>query len=150
MIKWELYDYNNLSIDLLYNILNIRQEVFIIEQNCNYLDADNFDQFSFHLLGFLDDKLIAYMRIVKPNHIYKDLSFGRILVKKEHRGQNIGRQLMKKAINLFSPDYSCIIISAQLYLREFYNEFNFNTIGEQYLEDNIPHIKMIRNGYFVL
>jgi len=146
MITWEVLHYDDLSRDLLYSILKIRQEVFILEQNCNYLDADNIDQHSHHLLGVLDNELIAYMRIVQPNHIYKELSFGRILVKKEHRGKSIGRQLMQKAINIFSPDYKCIVMSAQLYLVDFYQDFNFKIHGEEYLEDNIPHIKMIRNG----
>ena len=146
MINWELVHYNNLSRDLLYNILKIRQEVFVIEQNCNYLDVDNIDHYSNHLLGYFDDKLVAYMRIVPPRYIYKHLSFGRILVKKEYRGKSIGRELMKKAINIFSTDHQIIVMSAQLYLVEFYQEFNFNIEGEEYLEDNIPHIKMIRNG----
>ena len=146
MITWKVLHYDDLSRDLLYSILKIRQEVFVVEQSCNYLDADNIDKNSHHLLGFLDNKLIAYMRIVQPNQIYKELSFGRILVKKEHRGKSIGRQLMKKAINIFSSDYKCIVMSAQLYLINFYQEFNFKIDGEEYLEDNIPHIKMIRYG----
>ena len=146
MIIWEVLHYDDLSRDLLYSILKIRQEVFILEQNCNYLDADNIDQHSHHLLGVLDNELIAYMRIVQPNQIYTELSFGRILVKKEHRGKSVGRQLMQQAISIFSPDYKCIVMSAQLYLVDFYQDFNFKIHGEEYLEDNIPHIKMIRNG----
>ena len=146
MITWDVLHYDDLSRDLLYSILKIRQEVFILEQNCNYLDADNIDQHSHHLLGVLDNELIAYMRIVQPNQIYTELSFGRILVKKEHRGKSVGRQLMQQAINIFSPDYKCIVKSAQLYLVDFYQDFNFKIHGEEYLEDNIPHIKMIRNG----
>ena len=146
MIIWEVLHYDDLSRDILYSILKIRQEVFILEQNCNFLDADNIDQHSHHLLGVLDNELIAYMRIVQPNQIYTELSFGRILVKKEHRGKSVGRQLMQQAINIFSPDYKCIVMSAQLYLVDFYQDFNFKIHGEEYLEDNIPHIKMIRNG----
>ena len=146
MINWELKYYNDLSQNLLYKILKIRQEVFIIEQNCNYLDADNIDQNSHHLIGLVDNEIIAYMRIVKPSYIYKELSFGRILVKKKYRGEGIGRQLMKKAIDLFGPQHKSIVMSAQLYLVDFYQDFNFIVHGEQYLEDNIPHIKMIRNG----
>ena len=146
MISWKIKHYNELSRDLLYLILKIRQEVFIIEQNCNYLDADSIDESSHHLLGFLDGDLIAYMRIVDPGKIYKNVSFGRILVRKEHRGEGVGHQLMKKAIDFCDPKHRCIVMSAQLYLLEFYKEFDFFPTGEEYLEDNIPHIKMVRNG----
>jgi len=146
MIKWELKYYDDLSQKLLYKILKIRQEVFIIEQNCNYLDADNIDQNAHHLIGLIDDEIITYMRIVKPSYVYKELSFGRILVKKEYRGEGIGRQLMKKAIDIFGAQHNSIVMSAQLYLVGFYKDFDFIVYGEQYLEDNIPHIKMIRNG----
>jgi len=146
MIIWELKYYNDLSQSLLYKILKIRQEVFIIEQNCNYLDADNIDQHSHHLIGLVDNEIIAYMRIVKPGYVYKELSFGRILVKKQYRGEGIGRQLMKQAIDIFGPQQKSIVMSAQLYLVDFYQDFDFSIHGEQYLEDNIPHIKMIRNG----
>ena len=146
MIIWKCKHYNNLSTNELYRILKIRQEVFIIEQNCNYLDADNIDQHSHHLIGLVDNEIIAYMRIVKPSYVYKELSFGRILVKKQYRGEGIGRQLMKKAIDIFGPQYNVIVMSAQLYLIDFYQDFDFIVHGEQYLEDNIPHIKMVRNG----
>ena len=146
MINWQLYQYSELSKELLYKILKIRQEVFIIEQNCNYLDADGIDQYSSHLLGSVNGELIAYMRIVNPGKIYKNLSFGRILVKKKYRNEGIGKKLMVKAIALFELKYSNIIISAQFYLLDFYKDFDFKPIGNKYLEDNIPHIKMIRHG----
>ena len=146
MISWKLKYYNELSIEMLYMILRVRQEVFIIEQNCNYLDADGVDKKSYHLLGFSDDILVAYMRIVESNSLSTQISFGRILVKRDFRGKGIGRQLMKKAIDLFSPKHDCIVMSAQIYLLDFYRDFNFQSIGEEYLEDNITHIKMIRHG----
>ena len=146
MISWKLKYYNELSIEMLYMILRIRQEVFIIEQNCNYLDADGVDQKSHHLLGFLDNTLVSYMRIVNSDPLSKHISFGRILVKRDFRGKGIGRQLMQKAIDLFSPKHDSIVMSAQMYLLDFYRDFNFQSIGEEYLEDNIPHIKMIRHG----
>ena len=146
MISWKLKYYNELSIEMLYMILRIRQEVFIIEQNCNYLDADGVDQKSYHLLGFLDNTLVSYMRIVNSDPLSKHISFGRILVKRDFRGKGIGRQLMQKAIDLFSSKHDSIVMSAQMYLLDFYRDFNFQSIGEEYLEDNIPHIKMIRHG----
>ncbi len=131
---------------MLYMILRIRQEVFIIEQNCHYLDADGVDQKSYHLLGFSDNILVSYMRIVNSDSLSEQISFGRILVKRDFRGKGIGRQLMQKAIDLFSPKHDAIVMSAQMYLLDFYRDFNFQSIGEEYLEDNIPHIKMIRYG----
>ena len=146
MINWELTKYSDLSKDLLYQILKIRQEVFVIEQNCNYLDADSEDQYSYHLIGFKNGIIVAYMRIVNPGRVYEYLSFGRILVKKEYRGLGLGYQLVQKALDLFSTKNPSIIMSAQLYLINFYKKFNFHPIGDEYLEDDIPHIKMIRNG----
>ena len=146
MITWELKYYNELSSDLLYLILKIRQEVFVIEQKCNYLDADNLDQYSKHLIGFKDEKIVAYMRIVDSNKLYEYVSFGRILVVKEYRGMGLGIDLMNQALHMISIPGDSIIMSAQSYLIDFYKKFDFNTIGEEYLEDNIPHVKMIRNG----
>jgi len=146
MISWKLKYYHELSSDLLYLILKTRQEVFVIEQKCNYLDADNLDQYARHLIGFKDDKIVAYMRIVDQHKLYNHISFGRILVVKEYRGIGLGIDLMKQAINLISVPGGSIVMSAQSYLIDFYIKFGFYTIGEDYLEDNIPHIKMIRNG----
>ena len=145
-MSWQLKHYHELSSDLLYQILKLRQEVFIIEQNCNYLDADGYDQYSQHLMGFKNGRLIAYMRIVEAGQIYKNISFGRILIRKEYRRIGLGRKLMKQALLHFNDNNLTIVMSAQLYLVNFYNQFNFDVIGTEYLEDDIPHIKMIRNG----
>ena len=112
----------------------------------DYLDADNLDQYSKHLIGLKDDKIVAYMRIVDPHQLYNHISFGRILVVKEFRGIGVGIDLMKQAIDMISVPGDSIVMSAQSYLIDFYRKFGFCTIGEEYLEDNIPHIKMIRNG----
>ncbi len=145
MINWGCKHYNNLSTNELYQILKIRQEVFIIEQDCNYLDADDYDQISQHLMCFDNDHLVAYMRIVPPCDLFKITSFGRILVKKQFRGHGLGRNLVQKGIDLL-PNGIAICMSAQIYLTKFYQEFGFKIIGDEYLEDEIPHIKMIRNG----
>ena len=145
MKSWIFKHYNELSLDELYLILKIRQEIFIVEQNCSYLDADNLDKTARHLMGYKDEELIAYMRVVDANQIYKTISFGRILVKDKFRKSGVGRELMKEAIALF-PKNEIITISAQVYLKQFYKEFNFEPVGQEYLEDGIPHIKMIRNG----
>ena len=145
MISWVHKYYNNLLRDELYEILRLRQEVFIIEQNCNYLDADNYDKQSLHLMGYKKNQLIAYMRILPEKVLYLNTSFGRILVKKEYRDLGIGKELLKRGIDLCSPNKT-IVMSAQLYLIKFYQIFGFKSVGEEYLEDEIPHIKMIRNG----
>ena len=145
MINWSHKKYEDLSRDELYKILRLRQEVFIIEQKCNYLDADNHDITSTHLIAYQDDKIIAYMRIVPAGTIYSNISFGRILVKKEYRNLGLGKELLKRGLDLFSPD-TILVMSAQVYLVKFYEYFGFNIIGEEYLEDEILHIKIIRNG----
>jgi len=141
---WNCKDYNDLSKDELYDILKIRQEVFIIEQNCNYLDADSFDQVSQHLTCYKQSELIAYMRIVPEGEIYPNISFGRILVKQKFRKIGLGKEIIQRAINVFPKD-TTIVMSAQLYLTQLYENFGFKIIGKEYLEDEIPHIKMIRN-----
>ena len=145
MIKWVYKDYADLSRDELYEILSLRQEVFIMEQNCNYLDADNYDLQSSHLMAYKNNQLIAYMRIVSAGVIYLNISFGRILVKKEYRNLGVGKELLKRGVGLFSPE-TILVMSAQVYLIKFYEYFGFHSVGEEYLEDEIPHIKMIRNG----
>ena len=144
-MKWYCKDYNELSVDELYSILRVRQEVFIIEQNCNYLDADNYDKTSKHLMCVKNQELIAYMRIIPIQGMFETIYFGRILVKKEFRKMGLGALLINKGIELFSKS-EVISMSAQLYLKDMYMRFGFTPIGEEYLEDNIPHIKMIRNG----
>ena len=146
MIIWKIKYYSELSTDLLYQILKVRQEVFIIEQKCNYLDADEFDQFSYHLMGFKKNKLVAYMRIVREGYIYENMSFGRILVIKEYRKLGIGQSLIEQALSHFAKFKKVIVLSAQSYLINFYEKYNFEKVGNEYLEDNIPHIKMIRHG----
>ena len=116
-----------------------------MEQNCPYLDADNLDKTAQHLMGYKEGELIAYMRIIDANQIQKTISFGRILVKDKFRKLGVGRELIKEAITLF-PKNEIITMSAQVYLKQFYKEFNFEPIGQEYLEDGILHIKMIRNG----
>ena len=145
MITWVYKKYNDLSIDELYSILKIRQQVFIIEQACNYLDADGYDQKSMHLIAYKQNSIVAYMRIVNAGEIDNNISFGRILVHKKFRKRGIGHQLVMKGINFFAKNET-IVMSAQCYLERFYNNLGFQKIGSEYLEDNIPHVKMIRNG----
>lgn len=139
------YNYNELSADQLYEILKLRAEVFVVEQNCAYQDLDNKDNKALHLIGEINNKIVAYTRIFKKGDYFINSSIGRVLVKKEFRKKEYGKIIMKKSIERIKqdPKEEKIELSAQKYLINFYKEFGFKKIGEEYIEDNIPHIKMI-------
>lgn len=124
----------------------LRQEVFIVEQNCPYLDADGKDKYSWHLLGYNDKgKLAAYARIVFPGVSYKEVSIGRVVSSKEQRRTGIGKELMREGLKNIERIYgnAPVRISAQTYLVNFYAEFGFVSTGKEYLEDDIPHTEML-------
>ncbi len=139
--------FNKLSLEQLYEIMTIRQEVFVVEQECIYLDNDNKDQDSFHLLIINEDqKIIAYARILPKGKSYQDyVSIGRVLTVKQARGNGFAKVLMEKAIEFCKKQFpkDNIKISAQSYLEAFYGNLNFKKVGEEYLEDGIPHMAMI-------
>lgn len=140
--SWE-----ELSTDELYSILQLRQEVFIVEQDCPYLDADDKDQVSMHISG-LDEagKLHAYARVVPNKVSYDDCtSIGRVITSEATRGTGVGIALMQKSIDICTETYPGfdIKISAQTYALGFYKKLGFKEIGEEYLEDDIPHMAMI-------
>ncbi|MBC8408287.1 MAG: GNAT family N-acetyltransferase [Rhodobacteraceae bacterium] len=145
-ITWKFKAFNELTIDELYAMMVIRQEVFILEQDCPYMDADGKDQKSHHLLGYDTDDLVAHLRLVAPKVSYKEMSFGRIVTSKKVRGKGVGKQLMQEGIRqgelLYGKQPNRI--SAQSYLIPFYSTFGFRTVGEEYLEDDIPHTEMLR------
>jgi ElaA protein len=143
---WLLKKFDDLTPDELYSILRLRNEVFIVEQNCPYQDLDNKDLKSWHLMGIKDDKLIAYSRLLAPGISYSESSIGRIVSSPSARKSGIGKKLMTESIDqvkyLFNTD--TIRIGAQLYLKKFYESFGFIQDGDIYSEDNIPHIIMLR------
>jgi ElaA protein len=145
-VQWILKKFDQLTPYQLYAILQLRNEVFVVEQNCVFQDADNKDQDCYHLMGFNDHKLIAYTRIVPPSVIYEQPSIGRVVTSPSVRGKGAGKILMQQSINelynLFG--ISDIKIGAQLYLKKFYQFFGFEQTGEIYLEDGIKHIHMIK------
>lgn len=138
-----------LSLEELYAIMVLRQEVFVVEQDCPYLDADGKDQLGYHFMIW--DKageLVAYDRILPKGVSYDHYpSIGRILTSEKARGTGIGKLLMTKSIEKTEQLYGKIPIkiSAQSYLERFYGYFNFKSTGEEYLEDGIPHMAMIRS-----
>ncbi len=143
-IVWKLSSFEELSNKELYEILKLRSEVFVVEQNCVYLDADGLDYVSFHFCGYVNNELQAYVRLLPPGVSYINASIGRVLTKQTARRNGSGIQLMEKAIEYCLKLFSVkeIDISAQVYLIKFYSELGFKTLGETYLEDDIPHIKM--------
>ena len=145
-IQWTVKKFNELTPHEVYAALQLRNEVFVVEQNCVFQDADDKDQDSFHLLGYHSDKLVAYTRLVPPGVIYEEPSIGRVVTSPSVRGTGSGKELMKESIKrcyeLF--DVKPIKIGAQLYLKKFYEGFDFHQVSEPYLEDGIPHIYMLR------
>lgn len=139
--------FNELSIQELYAILQLRSEVFVVEQDCVYQDIDYKDQKAFHILGIKEEKIIAYARIFNSGDYFSKPSIGRIIVKENQRKYKYGFLLVEESIQYIEDNFieKTILISAQTYLTKFYNSLGFIQQGEGYLEDGIPHIKMIRN-----
>ena len=147
-IHWILKKFEELSPYQLYAVLQLRNEVFVVEQNCVFQDADDKDQHSYHLMGFVDNKLVAYTRLVPPEVIYAETSIGRVITSPSVRGTGAGKELMKQSINycyhLFGN--GTIKIGAQLYLKKFYESFGFQQSSDVYLEDGIEHIYMLKDA----
>ena len=143
-VNWKYCSFNELSVAELYAILQLRNEVFVVEQNCVYQDADNKDPDSFHLSGWRDGVLVAYCRLLPPGLSFDEASIGRVVTSPFHRKSGFGRELVLLGIEKTLRQFSCttIVIGAQLYLKLFYESLGFVQISEQYLEDNIPHIEM--------
>lgn len=145
-IKWILKKFAELSSQELYVIMQLRNEVFVVEQHCVYQDADNKDLDAYHLMGLKDGKLLAYTRIIPPGIAYAEPSIGRVVTSPSIRKTGLGKELMKVSItkaNLLFGQLP-IKIGAQLYLQNFYTSLGFHTTSDTYLEDNIPHIEMVR------
>jgi ElaA protein len=147
-ITWYHKHFNDLNTTELYQILQLRNEVFIVEQNCPFQDLDDKDFKCFHLIGFDTDfqKIMAYTRIVPSGVSYEEASIGRVVTSPQARGGGIGKELMQKSIELLGELYGnvSIKIGAQYYLKKFYESFGFQQVEEVYLEDGIEHILMIR------
>lgn len=146
-VQWQIKRFNELSLHELYLVLQLRSEVFVVEQNCVYQDIDGKDQKAIHLLGELNGILVAYARMFQPNDYFEQASIGRVIVKPSHRELKLGHELMYHAIHAVKEKFgeTQITISAQLYLKKFYQSHGFVQTSEMYLEDDIPHIEMKRN-----
>lgn len=139
--------FNELDTAELYNILQLRSAVFVVEQDCVYQDLDGKDQNALHVIGKNNNEVVAYTRIFKPGDYFKFASIGRVVVEQNERRFGYGKIIMKASIDVVKERLgeTSIKISAQTYLKEFYNGLGFKQIGEGYLEDGIPHIAMICN-----
>ncbi|AMC11295.1 GNAT family acetyltransferase [Lutibacter profundi] len=146
MLKIRIKSFSELTTKELYKILQLRSEVFVVEQNCVYQDIDAKDQKALHVIGLKKDKIIAYTRVFKPGDYFTEASIGRVLVKQNERKYNYGHQIVEASINTINTNFNetTIKISAQTYLKKFYESHGFQKVGEEYLEDNIPHIAMIK------
>lgn len=143
-LKFLCKTFQELTTNELYELLALRSEVFVVEQQCVYQDVDGYDQNAHHLLAYRDGELAAYTRLLAPGVKYPSASLGRVVNRGSARGTGIGKVLVREAItncHLVWPD-SDITISAQQYLEGFYKGFGFMTESESYLEDDIPHIQM--------
>ena len=146
MITIESKYFSELTTDELYAILQLRSEVFVVEQDCVYQDIDYKDQKALHILGYKGEKLVAYTRLFKSGDYFDFASIGRVVVQEKERKFGYGHDIMKASISAISEEFkeTKIKISAQTYLKKFYESHGFQQVGEGYLEDGIPHIAMIK------
>jgi ElaA protein len=137
--------FSELNTNELYKLLQLRSEVFVVEQDCVYQDIDDKDQRALHILGFKNGSLVAYTRVFKSGDYFNEASIGRVVVEKNERNYSYGYVIMKASIEAIKNKFktSDIRISAQTYLIKFYNNLGFDKVGEEYLEDGIPHINML-------
>ena len=137
--------FNELSIDELYEILKLRADIFIIEQNCPYADIDNKDQFAYHVYLRDGDGIQAYLRVIEAGVAFEEAAIGRVIARKRRCG--LGTQILYAGIEVAKNrmNASRIKIEAQTYARSFYEQVGFRQSSEEFLEDGIPHIEMILN-----
>jgi len=146
MLEVTIKKFEELSTDELYAVLQLRSEVFVVEQDCVYQDLDGKDQKALHVIGSKDQAVVAYTRIFRPGDYFKEASIGRVVVRSSERQYGYGQKIMNASI-LGVEDFfneTVIHLSAQLYLKKFYDSLGFEQIGAEYLEDGIPHIGMLR------
>ena len=147
IIDWKIKSFNELTPEELYAILRLRSEVFVVEQNCVFLDTDNKDQQSYHVMAWKEKELLAYSRLVPAGISYSEPSIGRVVTSPTARSLGLGKELMKRSIYLLHSTWGNlnIKIGAQLYLEKFYNSLGFQRTSEIYMEDGIEHIEMQLN-----
>lgn len=147
-IVWSAKKFDDLTVQELYAVLQLRCEVFAVEQKIVYQDCDDYDQKAVHLMGWQGDKLVAYARLFAPGIKYPEAAMGRFVTSPIVRGKRVGHQLITRALQEVETrfDKAPMTISAQQYLEKFYQSYGFVTTGSPYIEEDIPHIKMTRPG----
>ena len=137
--------FKELTKEELYELLSLRCQVFVVEQNCAYQDLDNKDQKALHVIGKKADKIVAYTRVFKPGDYFKNPSIGRVLVEESSRKSSLGKDIMLGSMDTIKRLFknSIVELSAQTYLKKFYRDLGFIENGKEYLEDGIPHIRML-------
>ena len=145
-LKWKIKPFEALNVDELYDLLKLRSEIFVVEQNCVYLDLDGKDKKALHLMGEFEGKIVAYSRLFDAGISFDNASIGRVVVDANYRDRKWGHELMQVAIAEIKSNFDKdkITIGAQLYLKKFYESHGFVQTSEMYLEDDIEHIEMIR------
>ncbi len=146
-IQWKIKSFDDLTVHELYDLLRLRSEIFVVEQNCVYLDLDGKDKVALHLFGEFEGKIVAHARLFKAGITFEKSSIGRVTVDANYRDRKWGHDLMREAIAGIKYHFgeSQITIGAQLYLKKFYESHGFIQASEMYLEDDIPHIEMIKS-----
>ena len=152
-MEWKSKPWESLTRDDWHAIVRLRVDVFVVEQDCPYPDLDGKDLRAWHVwvedaAGVKGASALAYARILAPGVSYAEPSIGRVATRRDRRGQGIGKDLMLQSIQVAEgvwPGHD-IRISAQCYLEQWYNDLGFASVGEPYLEDDIPHIQMLRSG----
>ncbi|MFV5684982.1 GNAT family N-acetyltransferase [Flavobacterium sp. GB2R13] len=144
VLEWKIKPFEALTVHELYDILKLRSEIFVVEQNCVYLDLDGKDKVALHLFGEFEGAIVAHARLFKAGISFDNASIGRVTVAANYRDRKWGHDLMREAIAGILSHFgeSKITIGAQLYLKKFYESQGFVQTSEMYLEDDIPHIEM--------
>lgn len=144
-MNFEFKTFKELNLDELYEILRLRAEIFVVEQNCIYNDLDGLDKSAVHQFIKKNNEIVAYSRLLKPGTRFSEYSIGRVVVKQSERGAGLGIELMNEAKNFILNEWKAtrIKISAQKYLRKFYEDLGFDVVTDEYLEDGIPHFGML-------
>jgi ElaA protein len=145
-MKIVVKNFEEISVYELYDLLQLRSEVFVVEQDCAYQDMDGKDSKALHVIGTKEGNIVAYTRCFEPGIYFKEASIGRVVVESDQRKYGYGHHIMQASIKAIKSHYKTEIIkiSAQTYLRKFYESHNFKQLGEGYLEDGIPHIAMMK------
>lgn len=141
-VTWIWSEFGALTPARLYAALALRQRVFVVEQDCAFLDADGLDPHATHLCGEVDGELAAYLRVLQSGARYTEASIGRVIVAPEHRGRGLGHEAMREALARYGQER--LVLSAQAHLERYYAQHGFRAVGPAYEEDGIPHVRMVR------